>query len=77
MKERSVGKSFTQIGQRRSISKLVFLPRDLLLELVIELCGLLRLLPFADARRLVLFRVAAYRKEHHQVPMIALAVAHP
>ncbi len=77
VEKRSIGKGLAQIGQSRSIGKQIFLPRDLLLKFVVEFCRLLGLLAFGGPRRLVILRVVADRIEHHQVPVIALAVSHP
>ena len=39
VKKRAIGKGLAQIGQRRSVGKQVFLPRDLLLEFLVELAA--------------------------------------
>ena len=64
-----------QVGKRRTIDEKVFLPGDVLSHPLPK--SLLNLTAFLNSLALIKIAVAAHGEEDHQIPMIALTVAHP
>src|SRR5205085_1860088 len=75
VKECSFSKTLAQVGEGRAVGKKIFLPGDVVSHTVAK--SLLDLAALLHPPALVKITVAAQGKDDHQVPMIALRVAHP